>query len=167
MGEERGVAPERGTAATLSQVLSHSAEETRSLGRRLSDLLIAGDLVAFRGNLGTGKTCMIQGVCEGLEVKDVVNSPTFILINHYEGRLGGRDVPVYHFDLYRLTGAEEELEGIGGPEYFSGDGVCLVEWAERAWEQLPSPRWEVDLHHAGEAARRISWRYGPALIGGD
>ena len=158
------MALERGTAAAMPEVVvSHSAEETRSLGRRLAEHLVPGDLVAFRGNLGTGKTCMIQGVCEGLQVRDVVNSPTFIIINHYEGRLGERDVTVYHFDLYRLTGAKEELEGIGAPEFFSGDGICLVEWADRAWEQLPSPRWEVDLQHSGEAGRRVSWRWTGAL----
>ena len=88
------MALERGTAAAMPEVVvSHSAEETRSLGRRLAEHLVPGDLVAFRGNLGTGKTCMIQGVCEGLQVRDVVNSPTFIIINHYEGRLGSGTSP--------------------------------------------------------------------------
>ena len=151
------MAEECGSAATGPEVVvSHSAQETRGLGRSLAALLVGGDLGAFRGDLGTGKTCMIQGVCEGLQVRDVVNSPTFIIINQYQGRLGEQDVSVYHFDLYRLSGGQEELEGIGAPEFFIGDGICLVEWADRAWEQLPTPRWEVDLQHDGETGRRVS-----------
>ena len=156
-----GAAATVDSTAALSEVVSHSAAETHSLGRRLAALLTAGDLVAFRGDLGTGKTCMIQGVCEGLQVLDVVNSPTFILINHYAGRLRGRDIPVYHFDLYRLADGEE-LADIGAHEFFSGEGVCLIEWADRAWQQLPSPRWEVELRHAGETRRRVSWRLASA-----
>ena len=98
--------------------------------------LAPGDVVAFRGDLGSGKTCMIQGVCEALQVADYVTSPTFILINEYAGRYKGRDLPVYHFDLYRLRGADE-LEELGAEEYFYGQGVCLVEWAERADGSLP------------------------------
>ena len=142
------------------EAVSHSAEQTQALGRNLAAQLSAGDVVAFRGDLGTGKTCMIQGICAELEVADVVNSPTFILINHYSGRLAERKIAVYHFDLYRL-GRADELEDLGADEFFSGDGLCLIEWAERAWERMPTPRWEVDLAHAGGDVRRICWRYAP------
>ena len=140
------------------EAVSHSAAQTQALGRNLAAQLSAGDVVAFRGDLGSGKTCMIQGLCAELEVADVVNSPTFILINHYSGRLADRKIAVYHFDLYRL-GSPDELEDLGADEFFSGDGLCLIEWAERAWERLPTPRWEVELAHAGGDVRRICWRY--------
>lgn len=134
--------------------LSRSPEETRVLGQRLGRQLRPGEVVAFSGDLGAGKTCMIQGVCAGLEVEEAVNSPTFILINEYAGRTGGRPVAVYHFDLYRLRG-EKELEALGAEEYFYGQGICLIEWAERARAALPSRRREVVLEHCGPQARRI------------
>ena len=86
---------------------THSAAQTHALGAALGRLLAPGDVVAFRGDLGSGKTCMIQGVCEALQVADYVTSPTFILINEYAGQYRGRDLPVYHFDLYRLRSADE------------------------------------------------------------
>lgn len=135
--------------------LSHSPEQTRVLGEHLGRQLRPGEVVAFSGDLGAGKTCMIQGVCAGLEVEDVVNSPTFILINEYEGRAGGQPVKVYHFDLYRLRN-QIELEALGAEEYFYGQGICLVEWAERARAALPPQRREVVLEHCGPQTRRIA-----------
>lgn len=135
--------------------LSHSPEETRALGERLGRQLLPGEVVAFSGELGSGKTCMIQGVCAGLEVEDAVNSPTFILINEYAGRAGGRPVSVYHFDLYRLRN-QAELEALGAEEYFYGQGICLIEWAERACAALPPRRREVVLEHCGSQTRRIA-----------
>jgi tRNA threonylcarbamoyladenosine biosynthesis protein TsaE len=136
---------------------THSAEETQALGVELGQGLKPGGLVALRGDLGSGKTCMIQGICRALEVADYVTSPTFILINEYAGRLQGRDLPVYHFDLYRLRGAEE-LENLGAEEYFYGRGISLVEWAERAGNLLPEGRTEVLLEHVGGDERRITLR---------
>ena len=136
------------------EYLSHSPEETRALGERLGRQLLPGEVVAFSGDLGAGKTCMIQGVCVGLEVEEVVNSPTFILINEYTGRAGSRPVNVYHFDLYRLRN-QIELEALGAEEYFYSQGICLVEWAERAHAALPPRRREVVLEHCGPQARRI------------
>ena len=136
------------------EYLSHSPEETRALGERLGRQLLPGEVVAFSGDLGAGKTCMIQGVCAGLEVEDAVNSPTFILINEYTGRAHGRAVYVYHFDLYRLRN-QIELEALGAEEYFYSQGICLVEWAERAHAALPPRRREVVLEHCGPQVRRI------------
>ena len=136
---------------------THSAAETQALGAELGLSLAPGELIAFRGDLGSGKTCMIQGICRALEVVDYVTSPTFMLINEYAGRLKGEDLPVYHFDLYRLRGAEE-LEDLGAEEYFYGRGVCLVEWAERADGLLPANSREVWMEYVGDDERRITLR---------
>lgn len=138
-------------------LLTHSPEETRAAGERLGRELAPGELVAFSGELGAGKTCMIQGVCAGLGVEDPVNSPTFMLINEYQGLARGQRLPVFHFDLYRLR-SQAELEALGADEYFYGQGVCLVEWAERAGALLPPRRREVVLEHCGPQRRRITLR---------
>ena len=134
---------------------THSPEETQALGQALGVTLTPGAVVAFRGDLGSGKTCMIQGICHAFQVRDYVTSPTFILINEYAGKRAERVVPIYHFDLYRLSG-EDDLEGLGAEEYFYGDGICLVEWAERADELLPENRVDVALEYGGEELRQIT-----------
>lgn len=139
------------------KLITRSAEETQALGRDLARRLAPGELLAFSGELGSGKTCMIQGICQGLEVADYVTSPTFILINEYTGQLNGKPLPVYHFDLYRL-GGPAELEDLGAKEYFYGQGICLIEWAERAGYLLPPRRREVILEHMTADERRITLR---------
>jgi tRNA threonylcarbamoyladenosine biosynthesis protein TsaE len=138
--------------------VSRSPEETRALGFELSRQLEPGDLLAFKGDLGTGKTCMIQGICQGLEVADWVNSPTFILINEYVGKKSGQEVFIYHFDLYRLQ-TQAELEDLGAEDYFYGQGICLVEWAERAGDLLPPLSREIILEHSADEERRITLKY--------
>ena len=116
---------------------STSPEETRALGRVFAARLKRGDCVAMYGDLGSGKTCLSQGICEGLGVVETVNSPTFILVNEYVGKdLDGNGVPVHHFDLYRL-GDAEDLMDLGWYDYLDGRGICLVEWADRASELMP------------------------------
>ena len=134
---------------------THSPDETQALGQTLGATLKPGAVVAFRGDLGSGKTCMIQGICQAFQVHDYVTSPTFILINEYGGKRAERPVPIYHFDLYRLNG-EEDLEALGAEEYFYGDGVCLVEWAERAGKLLPGNRVDVALEYGGDSLRQIT-----------
>ena len=143
---------------------TQSAVQTQSLGAELAVMLRPGDVVALRGDLGAGKTCLIQGICRGLQVEDVVNSPTFILVNEYVGRIAAgkiatTDIPVYHFDLYRLADAAE-LVDLGVEDYLGAGGVSLFEWAERADNLLPAPRWNVELEQIGDDERRISWTYG-------
>ena len=118
---------------------STSEEETRRLGKTLGRLAIPGLVVGLCGQLGAGKTTFTRGVAEGLEVGDsrIVSSPTFMLIQEYPARL-----PIYHFDTYRLTSAHEFAE-LGVDEYFCGDGVCLVEWADRVVDSLPPDRIQV------------------------
>lgn len=104
-----------------------SPKETEELGEKLGKQCKKGDVFAFSGDLGAGKTALTRGIARGLGILDPVTSPTFTIVNEYlEGRL-----PLFHFDLYRLS-EEEELFDMGFEEYFSRNGVCVVEWSERA-----------------------------------
>lgn len=130
-------------------VVSQSPEETQALARRLAARLGPGDVVACYGELGSGKTCFIQGLAEGLGVAGPVTSPTFILIGEYQGRL-----PVYHIDLYRLDSFEEIL-ALGVEECLYGRGVTLIEWAEKLEPLLPPHAIRVRLQGLGEEPREI------------
>lgn len=110
---------------------SRSPDETKNLGKKLGQLLQGSDLVALNGHLGAGKTCLVQGIAAGLNSRDHVTSPSFSLIKEYIG-----DKPIYHFDLYRLK-QPEELEDLGYEDYFYGNGVTLIEWAEKVKHYLP------------------------------
>ena len=138
-------------------IITSSPEMTQQFGMELAQSLKPGEVMAFSGDLGAGKTCLIQGICRGLGVEDYVNSPTFILINEYRGCLATAIIPVYHFDLYRLSGAEE-LEDLGVDEYLYGEGICLIEWAERAGDLLPAKRREVELAYLDANRRQITMR---------
>ena len=119
--------------------LSNHESETVSWGRKLSQFLEPGDVIGFFGDLGSGKTRTIQGICQGLGCGDQVSSPTFTIINEYKGRH-----PVYHFDLYRIE-TEQEIFDLGYEEYFYNEGICLIEWAERVQLLLPPDRIEIHL----------------------
>ena len=136
-----------------SETVTSSPEETQALGRQLAAGLEPGDVIAMIGELGSGKTCIIQGICQGLDVADDVTSPTFTLINEYQGRL-----PVYHFDLYRLDDSESALD-IGFDEYVDGDGVCLIEWADKFPEILPEDRTEIRLNVLDADRRELKINY--------
>jgi tRNA threonylcarbamoyladenosine biosynthesis protein TsaE len=126
------------------EILSESHEQTRQAGRQLSFGLQAGDVVALTGELGSGKTVFIQGVCAGLGVEDPVTSPTFTLIQEYKGRL-----PVFHFDFYRLE-TIKEIGDLDLPDYLQAGGVCLIEWAERGLPFYPSALFMVTLSRVFE-----------------
>ena len=115
----------------------NNLEETREFGEKLAKLLKAGDVICLNGDLGAGKTTLSKSIGQSLGVKEYITSPTFTLINEYEGR-----IPLYHFDVYRLN-SYEELEDLGAEEYFYGNGVCLIEWAENIIDDLPQERLEV------------------------
>lgn len=131
------------------EIVTSSCEETQKLGKRFARFLKPGDVVALFGPLGSGKTCLIQGICKGLGVKKNVTSPCFVIINEYYGKL-----KIYHFDLFRLE-KKEELENLGYEEYFFGEGVCLVEWAEKAEKLLPKDRIDINLKILSEKKREI------------
>ena len=132
---------------------THSEEETRAAGRELAALLPPSAVVAFSGDLGCGKTAFIRGMCEHFDCAAQVNSPTFTIINEYEGTRR-----VTHCDLYRLSSLDDFLQ-IGLDEILAAGGTVLVEWAERALPLLPVPRYEVGAWHgASEHHRRFEWR---------
>ena len=117
-------------------IISHNVAQTIRLGQRLGELLRPGDLILLLGDFGTGKTHLIKGIAQGLGSADLVNSPSFVLINEYRaGPQHGR-MPIFHADLYRIEDADE-LAGIGLEEAWAGDGVCLIEWAEQAGGRIP------------------------------
>src|SRR5437868_4855256 len=123
---------------------------TQAMGRRLGEVLFPGAVVALVGPLGAGKTHMVRAIAEGLGIADsrVVSSPTFVLIQEYDARL-----PIYHFDAYRLR-TEGEFFDLGAHEYFEGNGVCLVEWADRVEACLPDDYLKITLLPTGETTRR-------------
>jgi tRNA threonylcarbamoyladenosine biosynthesis protein TsaE len=126
-------------------------DETEEFGRRLGRHLFAGAVIGLIGPLGAGKTQLVRAIAEGLEIADprIVSSPTFVLIQEYDARL-----PIYHFDAYRLPSVAA-FEELGAQEYFAGDGVCLVEWADRVQQVLPAERLDVRFTIIGETARCI------------
>lgn len=133
------------------QVDSASEEETIAFGRRLAKDLKKGDVVALQGELGTGKTHLVKGIAEGFGIdKARVQSPTFALINEYPG-----DIPVYHFDCYRMESVHEAIE-IGAEEYFYGEGVCVVEWPERIAGILPPETIWIELISTGKHTRQFN-----------
>ena len=137
----------------MASVISDSAAETARLGELLGMLAGPGDFIMLRGDLGSGKTQFAGGVATGLGVDPAipVTSPTYTLLNSYSGRC-----PLHHFDLYRLSGAVEVAE-LGFDEYFEGDGVALLEWAERLQDLLPEQRLEVVFTYLDQNTRRISF----------
>lgn len=120
-------------------VVTSSAEETIALGRKFSVRLKSGDVVALYGELGSGKTQFVKGVCAGLGAAEHVTSPTFTLINEYRQHHG---IPVFHLDLYRIR-SFEELCALGIEEYIEDAGVSLIEWAEKAEQILPLKRYSI------------------------
>ena len=138
---------------------SSGPEETKAHGRELAARLRRGDCVALVGDLGSGKTCLVQGICDRLKVADPVTSPTFILINEYVGQdASGAPLPVYHFDLYRLDGPDALFE-LGVDDYLYGCGICLIEWADRAGDLLPESTLYVQIDATGARSRRLTLTY--------
>ena len=113
------------------QITTHSADETQALGQRLAKRLLPGDVIAYFGDLGVGKTALTRGIAQGLGVTDLVTSPTYTIVNEY---LTGR-IPLFHFDMYRL-GSSDELFDIGWEDYLARGGVCAVEWSENVEDAL-------------------------------
>jgi len=130
---------------------TYSQEETEALGRRLAALLPIGAVVALRGELASGKTCLVRGMARCFAEDNLVRSPSFTLVNEY-----GDGIKLYHIDLFRLSGPDDLLD-LGYEDLFDPDGICVVEWAERAEALLPPTRVDVTLEHAGQDHRRITF----------
>lgn len=130
-------------------VITRSAEGTVQLGEEIGLSLKPNDVIALVGSLGAGKTTLVQGIAQGLGVKDYVTSPTFIIINEYKGRL-----PFFHVDLYRLNDLSE-IEDLGIEEYFTRGGVCVIEWGEKLGKMLPREAKAIELKVISETEREI------------
>lgn len=130
---------------------THSPEETQEIGVKIGSQLRPGDVVALIGDLGVGKTCLTQGIARGADIyqDQTVNSPSYILINEYDGK-----IPVYHIDLYRLEQLED-IVALGLEEYLEGDGICVIEWADRMSELLPENHIRVKIAGVDEFTRTI------------
>jgi tRNA threonylcarbamoyladenosine biosynthesis protein TsaE len=128
---------------------TNGPDETIEVGRRLGNLLVAGDVVALVGDLGAGKTCLVKGIARGLEVPEVsyVRSPTFVILNTYPGRCD-----LNHLDLYRIE-SPQEMEDLGPREIFYGEGVTVIEWADKMEDLLPEDHLRVSLDFRNETGR--------------
>lgn len=124
--------------------------DTREFGRELAEKLKPGDIVALIGDLGTGKTTLTKSIAEGLGITEMITSPTFTIVQEYtEGRL-----PLYHFDVYRLCDLEEMYE-LGYEEYFFGQGICVVEWADQIMEIIPEDAIIIRIEYGANEDERI------------
>ena len=130
-------------------IVSHSPEETRRVAVDLLAELKPGAVLALHGELGAGKTCFVQGLAAALDVHQPVSSPTFTLIHEYAS-----NPPLYHADLYRIRDAGDAF-GLGLEEYLGGDGITVIEWAERATELLPPDTWHLTFEVGNDLTERI------------
>ena len=137
------------------EIITNSPTETEIVGAKLAEKLQPGTVIAYRGDLGAGKTAFTRGIARGLGISDPVTSPTYTIVNEY---LAGR-IPLFHFDMYRLSSADD-LFDIGWEDYLDRGGVCAVEWSENVAEALDNPV-VVTIEKLGEETRRIT------ILGGD
>ncbi len=133
----------------MERVRTKNDAETLAAGERFAHTLKAGDVVALDGDLGAGKTVFARGIAKGLGIMDVIVSPTFTILREYEGSM-----PLYHFDVYRI-GDADELFDIGFSEYLDGDGISVVEWAEKVPGLLPARSVYVRIEKTGNNTREI------------
>lgn len=132
------------------KIVIKNEEETKKFGEKLCETLTAGSIVALTGDLGTGKTTLTKAIAAGLGVTDVITSPTFNIVKQYDsGRL-----PLYHFDVYRIGDVDEMYE-IGYEEYFFGDGVCVIEWADLIEEIIPDDAVRIEIEYGEKEGERI------------
>ena len=135
---------------SVISLTSDSPEETQRLGRRLGELASPGDVFLLVGELGAGKTCLTQGIAWGLGTEEYALSPSFVIMRELHGRL-----PLYHIDLYRLDTIEESID-LGLDDYLYGEGVCVVEWAEKALSILPEKRLLIRIGYLSDTGRSFA-----------
>ena len=131
------------------ELISHSPDETQKLGTRIGKLTMPGDILLLVGGLGTGKTCLTQGIAWGLGIKEYALSPSFVVIRELCGRL-----PLYHIDLYRLDRIEE-IADLGLDDYLYGNGICVVEWAEKGLSLLPLEHLLIQISYLADTKRHF------------
>ena len=140
------------------QFITNSPEETEKVGFALGKILTPGTVLAYRGDLGAGKTAFTRGLARGLGYAEPVTSPTYTIVNEY---LGGR-LPLFHFDMYRLA-SSDDLWDIGWDDYLERGGVCAVEWSENVDDAMENAVY-VTIHKTGETSRRIVIEGGEYLV---
>ena len=133
-------------------LVTESPQETQQFGMQLGQLAGPGDVLLLVGGLGAGKTCLTQGVAWGLGIEGYATSPSFVVVNEYRGRL-----TLYHIDLYRLDSVEEVAD-LGLDDYLYGGGVCVVEWADKAWPVLPEENLTIEMSLVSGCSRDIALR---------
>lgn len=131
------------------KIVTDSEASTIKLGKLIGEALKPGDVISLNGDLGAGKTELTKGIALGLGVIDYVTSPTFIILNEYEGR-----IPLYHFDVYRIEDIDEMHE-IGFDEYIYGNGVCVLEWGDMVFDLLPENTIRIAIHKPDDLKREI------------
>lgn len=131
------------------ELITRSPEQTQEFGKSLGKIAQPGDVILLVGKLGAGKTCLTQGIAWGLGIDDYATSPSFVLVRELYGRL-----PLYHVDFYRLEKLEEIAE-LGLDEYFYGQGVSVVEWAEKALSLLPPQNLLIEMEYLSDSERRL------------
>jgi tRNA threonylcarbamoyladenosine biosynthesis protein TsaE len=131
------------------KIASRGPDETQRFGKELGLLAQAGDVILLVGKLGAGKTCLTQGIARGLNIDGYARSPSFVVVNEYRGRL-----PMYHIDLYRLDDIAE-IADIGLDDYLYGNGLCVVEWADKAIELLPPQNLTIKIEMLGDNERKL------------
>ena len=137
------------------QFISNSPDETQAFAADMAKRLSAGDVLCLYGDLGAGKTAFVQGLAKGLGIDEPITSPTFTIVNEYEGRL-----PLYHFDVYRIADSDEMYE-VGFDEYVYGEGVSVIEWPQLIADILPDRRYDIEIKkdlEKGENYREITVR---------
>jgi len=131
------------------EIISHSPEQTQKIGVSIGKLALPGDNFLLVGGLGAGKTCLTQGIAWGLDIKEYAASPSFVVIRELHGRL-----PLYHIDFYRLEHLEEIAE-LGLDDYLYGNGVCVVEWAEKGLSLLPPEHLLIEMNYISDTERSL------------
>jgi len=131
------------------KLISQSPQETQQLGVHLGKLALAGDVILLIGGLGVGKTCLTQGIAWGLDIEEYAMSPSFVIVRELRGRL-----PLYHIDLYRLDNIEE-IDELGLDDYLYGNGVCVIEWAEKGLSLLPSECLVIEMDYLSNDKRNL------------
>lgn len=133
------------------KTVTHSADETIALGQKIGRLLKGGEVIAYRGGLGAGKTTITRGICVGMGLEDEVTSPTFALVNEYHGDR----LTLYHFDMYRITSAED-LEAAGFFDFMNSESVIAAEWSENITDELPDDTIFIDIERIDDDTREIT-----------
>ena len=134
----------------MKSVETSSFEETMAAGRKFASYLKKGDVISLRGSLGAGKTVFVKGVAEELGIEDAIVSPTFTIVQEYEGKMD-----MFHLDLYRLSG-DDEFESMGGEDFLYPDGVTFIEWSEKIEDMLPDSTIFINIEIAEDLTRTIT-----------